>query len=120
MPSRYWLLLSTYLVERLHERYLRLLAFITHQYLCVGDALILTAPADRLNKAVSGLLTDCEETLRQEFYQSRQATANLVGLDSRRSAQHIDVLTLRGSLTSLRWMTTRKWSRFGPLYPARK
>ena len=79
---------STYLVERLYERYLRLLAFITHQYLSVGDALILT-----LNKAVSGLLTDCEEKLKQEYYQSRQATASLVGQVSRRSTQHIDVLT---------------------------
>ncbi len=79
---------SAYLVERLYERYLRLLAFITHQYLSVGDALILT-----LNKAVSGLLTDYEETLKQEYYQSRQATASLVGQVSRRSAHHIDVLT---------------------------
>ena len=79
---------STCLVERRYERYLRLLAFIVHQYLRVGDALMLT-----LNKVVSGLLTDSEETLKEEYYQSRQATASLVGQVSRRSAQHIDVLT---------------------------
>lgn len=41
---------STQFVERMHDRYLRLLAFITHQYLSLGDALILT-----LLKAVSTL-----------------------------------------------------------------
>ncbi|XAZ82168.1 Tn3 family transposase (plasmid) [Fibrella sp. ES10-3-2-2] len=78
---------SAYLAERLYERYLRLLAFITHQYLSVGDALILT-----LNKAVVGILNDCEEKLKQHYYQNRQATASLVGQVSRRSAMHIDVL----------------------------
>ncbi len=39
---------STLVADRTHERYLRLLAFIIHQYMSVGDALILTAPADRL------------------------------------------------------------------------
>jgi len=51
--------LSVQLAERVHERYLRLIAFITHQYLTVGDALILT-----LNKAVASVLNGCETTLK--------------------------------------------------------
>lgn len=78
---------SAYLADRLYERYLRLLAFITHQYLSVGDALVLT-----LKKAVVGMLNGCEEKVKQQFYQNRQATASLVGQVSRRSAMHIGVL----------------------------
>ncbi|GAA4461182.1 hypothetical protein GCM10023189_36530 [Nibrella saemangeumensis] len=76
------------LAERIHERYLRLLAFITFQYLSVGDALILT-----LNKAVAGLLNDCENNLKEEYYQNRHTTASLVGQMSRRADVHIDALT---------------------------
>lgn len=79
---------SGQLAERVHERYLRLLAFITHQYLSVGDALILT-----LNKAVASTLNSCEQTLKDQHYQSRYATASLVGQVSRRSDVHIDTLT---------------------------
>ena len=81
------------LAERVHERYLRLLAFITYQYLSVGDALILTAPADRLKKAVAGLLNDCENNLKEEYYQNWHTTASLVGQLSRRADVHIDALT---------------------------
>ncbi len=79
---------SGQLAERVHERYLRLLAFITHQYLSVGDALILT-----LNKAVASTLNGCEQNLKEQHYQSRYATAGLVGQVSRRSDLHIDALT---------------------------
>lgn len=78
---------SVHLAGRIHERYLRLLAFIIHQYLCVGDALILT-----LQKAVVLVLNDCEEKLKEQYYQSRQVTASLVGQVSRRADIHIDVL----------------------------
>jgi TnpA family transposase len=76
------------LAERVHERYLRLLAFITYQYLSVGDALILT-----LKKAVASLLNDCENNLKEEYYQNRHTTASLVGQMSRRADIHIDALT---------------------------
>ena len=78
---------SVHLAGRVHERYLRLLAFITHQYLSVGDALILT-----LQKAVVLVVNDCERTIRDQYYQSRQSTASLIGQVSRRSDVHIDVL----------------------------
>ena len=78
---------SVHLAGRVHERYLRLLAFITHQYLSVGDALILT-----LQKAVVLVVNDCERTVRDQYYQSRQSTASLIGQISRRSNVHIDVL----------------------------
>ena len=78
---------SVHLAGRVHERYLRLLAFITHQYLSVGDALILT-----LQKAVVLVINDCERTVRDQYYQSRQSTASLIGQVSRRSDVHIDVL----------------------------
>lgn len=70
---------SVYLAGRVHERYLRLLAFITHQYLSLGDALILTAPADRLQKAVVLVVNDCGRTIRDQYYQSWQSTASLIG-----------------------------------------
>lgn len=79
---------SARLAERVHERYLRLIAFIIHQYLSVGDALILT-----LQKAVAGVLNDCQEQLKEEYYQSRHGTSGLVGQVSRRSQVHIDALT---------------------------
>lgn len=79
---------SVRLAERVHERYLRLLAFITNQYLSVGDALIMT-----LLKAVAGVFNDAEDTIKEEYYLSRQATASLVGQVSRRSDVHIDALT---------------------------
>ncbi|GAB4020413.1 hypothetical protein [Spirosoma koreense] len=55
--------------------------FITHQYLHAADALIQT-----LNKAVAGALIDCVDNLKEQYYQSRQATASLVGQVSRRAA----------------------------------
>ncbi|MFD2572449.1 Tn3 family transposase [Spirosoma soli] len=79
---------SVRMAERVHERYLRLVAFIIHQYLSVGDALILT-----LNKAVVAVFNDCQEQLKEQYYQSRHVTASLVGQVSRRSRVHIDALT---------------------------
>ena len=79
---------SVHLAERVHERYLRLIAFIAHQYLSVGDALILT-----LFKAVASTLNTCEQQLKEQHYQNRYATASLVGQVGRRSDVHIDVLT---------------------------
>lgn len=100
---------SVRLADRVHERYLRLLAFITYQYLSVGDALILTALADRLYKAVAGMLTDCEENLKEAYYQSRQATASLVGQMSRRSDTHIDALTqIELTVNKVEWTNEQK------------
>ncbi len=79
---------SVRLAERIHERYLRLLAFIIHQYMSVGDALILT-----LKKAVVQVFNDVEQRLKEQYYQSRHVTASLVGKVSRRADIHIDVLT---------------------------
>lgn len=73
--------------ERGHERYLRLIAFIVHQYLTVGDALILT-----FRQAVTATINDCEQTLKDQLYQSRQATAGLVSQVVRRADVYLDVL----------------------------
>ena len=78
---------SVRLAERIHERYLRLLAFIIHQYMSVGDALILT-----LKKGVVQVINDVEQKLKEQYYQSRHVTASLVGQVSRRADVHIDVL----------------------------
>lgn len=97
---------SVRLADRVHERYLRLLAFITHQYLSVGDALILT-----LLKAVAGVFNDAEDTIKEEYYQSRQATASLVGQVSRRSDIHIDALTeIEQTVDKLDWTSDQKIS----------
>lgn len=74
--------------QRSHERYLRLIAFLVHQYLSVGDALILT-----FRQAVTSMLNTSEQTLKDQLYLSRQATAGLVGQVVRRSDAHIDALS---------------------------
>ncbi len=73
--------------QRTHERYLRLIAFIVYQYLTVGDALILT-----FRQAVTTMLNESEQTLKEQLYQQRQTTAGLVGQVVRRSDTHIDAL----------------------------
>ena len=79
---------SILVAGRTHERYLRLLAFIIHQYTSVGDALVLT-----LKKAVVQVFNHVEQTMKEQYYQSRHVTASLVGQVSRRADVHIDVLT---------------------------
>ena len=79
---------SILVAGRTHERYLRLLAFIIHQYMSVGDALILT-----LKKAVVQVFNDVEQMMKEQYYQSRHVTASIVGQVSRRADVHIDVLT---------------------------
>ena len=74
--------------QRQSERYLRLIAFLVHQYLSVGDALILT-----FRQAVTTLLNECEQVLKDELYESRQTTAGLVGQVVRRSDTHVDALS---------------------------
>ncbi|GAB3742010.1 Tn3-like element ISSod9 family transposase [Spirosoma lituiforme] len=74
-------------VQRTSERYLRLIAFIIHQYLSVGDALVLT-----LRQAVTTILNECEQTLKNEQFESRYANAQLVHRVTRRSDIHIQAL----------------------------
>ena len=74
-------------VQRTSERYLRLIAFIIHQYLSVGDALVLT-----LRQAVTNILNECEQTLKDEQFESRYANAQLVHRVTRRSDIHIQAL----------------------------
>lgn len=95
---------SGQMAERVHERYLRLIAFITHQYLSVGDALILT-----LHKAVSSLLNSCETDLKEQYYQSRYVTAGVVGQVSRRSDVHLDALMeIQQTVEQPDWTSDRK------------
>ncbi|MBR8838091.1 MAG: Tn3 family transposase [Stigonema ocellatum SAG 48.90 = DSM 106950] len=74
-------------VQRTSERYLRLIAFIIHQYLSVGDALVLT-----LRQSVTSILNECEQTLKDEQFESRYANAQLVHRVTRRSDIHIQAL----------------------------
>jgi len=59
-----------------------------HQYLSVGDALILT-----LRQAVTTLLNESEQVLKDELYENRQSTAGLVGQVVRQSDAHINALS---------------------------
>ena len=59
---------SVHLAERVHERYLRLIAFVAHQYISVGDALILTARRPGLFKAIASTLGACEQELKEKHY----------------------------------------------------
>ncbi len=68
-------------------RYLLLISFIIHQYYLLGDALILT-----LNSAVTNYINGCENLVKQELYQNRMQTAQLVSSVAHRSVTHIDVL----------------------------
>lgn len=68
-------------------RYLLLIAFVIHQYYLLGDALILT-----LNSAVTNYINGCENLIKQELYQNRMHTAQLVNGVTHRSITHIDVL----------------------------
>jgi len=68
-------------------RYLLLISFIIHQYYLLGDALILT-----LNSAVTNYINGCKNLVKQELYQNRMQTAQLVSSVAHRSVTHIDVL----------------------------
>jgi len=68
-------------------RYLLLIAFISHQYYLLGDALILT-----LLSAVTNFINGCEEKVKQQLYENRLHTAQLVQSVAHRSITHIDVL----------------------------
>uniref|UniRef100_UPI0035C97D4D Tn3 family transposase n=1 Tax=uncultured Fibrella sp. TaxID=1284596 RepID=UPI0035C97D4D len=74
-------------VERLGERYLRLIAFIVYQYLTVGDALVLS-----FQQAVTALVNEGEQELKETLYAERQGLALLVGQVIRRSDTHLMVL----------------------------
>jgi hypothetical protein len=99
---------SVQLAEReATDRYLYLLAFVTHQYLRVGDALVLT-----LYKAVSGVFNDCEQQLKEDYFQQRQTTATLVGQMNRRSDVHIDALTeIEQTMSNGQWNNDEKIAR---------
>lgn len=77
----------TQIATRTTNRYLLLISFIIHQYYMLGDALILT-----LNSAVTNYVNGCENLVKQELYQNRMQTAQLVSSVAHRSSTHIDVL----------------------------
>ncbi len=74
--------------DRRNERYLRLIAFLVHQYLSVGDALVLT-----FRQALTSLLNESEVNLKEGAYHARQTTAHLVGQVLKRSDVHVDALS---------------------------
>lgn len=77
----------TQIATRSTNRYLLLISFIIHQYCMLGDALILT-----LNSAVTNYVNGCENLVKQQLYQNRMQTAQLVSSVANRSSTHIDVL----------------------------
>ncbi|KAA6439893.1 Tn3 family transposase [Dyadobacter flavalbus] len=77
----------TQIATRSTNRYLLLISFIIHQYYMLGDALILT-----LNSAVTNYVNGCENLVKQQLYQNRMQTAQLVSSVAHRSSTHIDVL----------------------------
>jgi TnpA family transposase len=107
---------SVHVAERVHERYLRLIAFIAHQYISVGDALILT-----LFKAIASTLGACEQELKEEHYQSRYATAGLVGQVGRRSDIHIDALAeIERTVELADWSSDQKIDHIRGLFATKR
>jgi len=75
------------MARRGNDKYLLLIAFVIHQYLSLGDALILT-----LLNTLSSCLNNCENRIKEQLYRQRYQTASLVGQVTKRNEVHIDVL----------------------------
>jgi hypothetical protein len=71
------------------DKYLLLIAFVIHQYLSLGDALILT-----MLNTLSNCLNNCDNCIKEQLYRQRYQTASLVGQVTKRNKVHIDVLGL--------------------------
>ena len=80
---------SANVARRGNDRYLLLVAFAVHQYLSLGDALVLT-----MLSALSSCLNNCDSRIKEEHFQKRHQTASLVGRVARRNQDHIDALGL--------------------------
>jgi TnpA family transposase len=80
---------SANVARRGTDRYLLLVAFAVHQYLSLGDALVLT-----MLNALSSCLNNCDSRIKEEHFQQRHQTASLVGRVARRNQDHIDALGL--------------------------
>ena len=68
-------------------KYLLLISFVIHQYYLFGDALILT-----LIDSITNYINGCENMLKQELFQNRAQTSQLVSSVTHRSITHVDVL----------------------------
>ncbi len=80
---------STNMARRGTDKYLLLIAFVIHQYLSLGDALILT-----MLNTLSNCLNNCDNCIKEQLYRQRYQTASLVGQVTKRNKVHIDVLGL--------------------------
>lgn len=78
---------SANMARRGTDKYLLLIAFVIHQYMSLGDALILT-----LLNALSGCLSKCDTYIKEQLYRQRYQTAALVGQVTKRNKVHLDVL----------------------------
>jgi TnpA family transposase len=75
------------MARRGDDRYLLLLAFVLHQYLSLGDALALT-----LLHATTTSLNNCATNSREQVYQQRHHTADLVKQVTHRNRIHLGAL----------------------------
>jgi TnpA family transposase len=80
---------SANMARRGDNKYLLLIAFVIHQYLSLGDALVLT-----LLHAMSSSLNHCESNSKEQLYKQRHQTTSLVGVVTKRTEIHIDTLGL--------------------------
>lgn len=78
---------SSNVARRGDDRYLLLLAFVFHQYLGLGDALVLT-----MLQATTASLNDCDANSREQVYQQRHHTADLVKQVTHRNKVHLGAI----------------------------
>jgi TnpA family transposase len=80
---------SANVVRRGSDKYLLLIAFVIHQYLCLGDALVLT-----LIHATTTSINSCEYHSKEMLFQHRHHNAALVNKVTDRNKIHMSVIGL--------------------------
>ena len=78
---------SSNMARRGGDRYLLLLAFAIHQYLSLGDALVLT-----MLHATTTSINNCDSNSKELVYQQRHYTASLVKQVTTRNKVHLNAL----------------------------
>lgn len=78
---------SSNLARRGEDRYLLLLAFVFHQYLSLGDALVLT-----LLQATTSSLNNCDADVKEQVYLQRYDTSSLIKQVTTKGKVHLNAL----------------------------
>ena len=76
---------SSSIARRGSDKYLLLLSFVIHQYLSLGDSLILT-----LLQATSSSINHCEERAKEMMFQQRHQSTALVNQVTTRNKIHLN------------------------------